>query len=100
MNRPNNGVHFKLISFFDYFKIKSNSGITDLYISEEVSGCLFQKKGGNRMNELQLVQQMEITGGGAGTLILCIVIGAAVYKMLFSNGGRVSIPKLISIEWR
>lgn len=52
------------------------------------------------MNELQLVQQMEITGGSAGGLILCIVIGAAVYKMLFSNGGRVSIPKLISIEWR
>lgn len=52
------------------------------------------------MNELQLTQQMEIVGGGAGTWILCIVIGAAVYKMLFSNSGRVSIPKLISIEWR
>lgn len=52
------------------------------------------------MNELQLSNQMDIVGGGAGTWILCIVIGTAVYKMLFSKSGRVSIPKLISIEWR
>ncbi|MGN1182712.1 MAG: hypothetical protein ACI4SR_06850 [Faecalibacillus sp.] len=52
------------------------------------------------MNELQVVNQMQIVGGGAGTWIVCIVIGAAVYKMLFSKGGRVSIPKLITIEWR
>lgn len=52
------------------------------------------------MNELQLSNQMEIVGGGVGTWIVCIVIGTAVYKMLFSKSGRVSIPKLISIEWR
>lgn len=52
------------------------------------------------MNELQLSNQMEITGGGIGTFIVCVVVGAAVYKMLFSKSGRVSIPKLISIEWR
>ncbi|MBM6840395.1 hypothetical protein H6A03_02430 [[Clostridium] spiroforme] len=52
------------------------------------------------MNELQLYDQMDIYGGSAAGVILCIVIGAAVYKMLFSRGGRVSIPKLISIEWR
>ena len=44
------------------------------------------------MNELQLSNQMDIVGGGAGTWILCIVIGTAVYKMLFSKSGRVS-PK-------
>lgn len=72
-----------------------------LYIVEEVSGSLFQKnKGGNDMNELQLYDQMDVYGGSAAGVILCIVIGAAVYKMLFSRGGRVSIPKLISIEWR
>lgn len=52
------------------------------------------------MNELQMTQQMEISGGGVGTWIVCIVVGAAVYKVLFSSSGRVSIPKLISIEWR
>lgn len=55
---------------------------------------------GNTMNELQMTQQMEISGGGVGTWIVCIVVGAAVYKVLFSSSGRVSIPKLISIEWR
>lgn len=52
------------------------------------------------MNELQLYDQMDVYGGSTAGAILCIVIGAAVYKMLFSRGGRVSIPKLISIEWR
>ena len=45
------------------------------------------------MNELQLNNQMDIVGG-------CIVVGAAVYKMLYSKSGRISIPRLISIEWR
>ena len=52
------------------------------------------------MNELQIAQQMEIVGGGVGTWIVWVVVGAAVYKMPFSRSGRVSIPKLISIEWR
>lgn len=64
--------------------------------------CLFLiiKEEENTMNELQIAQQMEIVGGGVGTWIVCVVVGAAVYKMLFSRSGRVSIPKLISIEWR
>ena len=41
------------------------------------------------MQELQLTNQMEIIGGGA-----------AVYKMLYSSSGRISIPRLVSIEWR
>lgn len=59
-----------------------------------------EKQRRDNMNELQLYDQMDIYGGSAAGVILCIVIGAAVYKMLFSRGGRVSIPKLISIEWR
>ncbi len=52
------------------------------------------------MQELQLSNQMEITGGGVGTWIICVVVGAAVYKILYSSSGRISIPKLISIEWK
>ena len=52
------------------------------------------------MNELQLNNQMDIVGGAVGTWIVCIVVGAAVYKMLYSSSGRISIPRLISIEWR
>ncbi|WP_199589048.1 MULTISPECIES: hypothetical protein [Coprobacillaceae] len=52
------------------------------------------------MNELTVNEQMELTGGAVGTWIVCVVMGAAVYKILFSKGGRVSIPRLISIEWR
>ena len=50
--------------------------------------------------ELQLTNQMEIIGGGVGTWIVCVVVGAAVYKMLYSSSGRISIPRLVSIEWR
>ena len=48
----------------------------------------------------QLTNQMEIIGGGVGTWIVCVVVGAAVYKMLYSSSGRISIPRLVSIEWR
>ena len=51
------------------------------------------------MQELQLTNQMEIIGGGVGTWIVCVVVGAAVYKMLYFCG-RISIPRLVSIEWR
>lgn len=52
------------------------------------------------MNELQLSSQMEISGGGVGTIVFCVVIGTAVYKMVKSTSGRISIPRIISIEWR
>lgn len=32
------------------------------------------------MQELQLTNQMEIIGGGVGTWIVCVVVGAAVIK--------------------
>lgn len=52
------------------------------------------------MNELDQSIQMEVNGGGVGGFFFCVVIGTAVYKMFRSAAGRVSIPRLISIEWR
>lgn len=59
-----------------------------------------QKGGKERMNELQQCSQMEVSGGGLIGVIFCVVVGTAVYKMYRSSSGRVSIPRLISIEWR
>lgn len=52
------------------------------------------------MQELSLASQMEIQGGSATGWFLCIVIGTAIYKVFRSSKGRVSIPRLISIEWQ
>ena len=52
------------------------------------------------MKELTLDMQMNITGGGVTTIILCVVIGTALYKIYTSSSGRVSIPKIVSLEWR
>ena len=32
--------------------------------------------------------------------VVYLLMGAAVYKMLYSSSGRISIPRLVSIEWR
>lgn len=52
------------------------------------------------MNELQQNMQMEITGGSVSGFFFCVVIGTAIYKMYRSSAGRISIPRIISIEWR
>ena len=52
------------------------------------------------MNELQQCMQMEVMGGGVTGFFFCVVIGTAIYKIFRSGAGRVSIPKIISIEWR
>lgn len=52
------------------------------------------------MNELQLSSQMQISGGGFTTVFFCVIMGTAVYKMTKSAAGRLSIPRIISIEWR
>ena len=52
------------------------------------------------MNELQVAAQMEINGGGLGGFFFCMVIGTALYKVYRSSKGRISIPRLISFEWR
>lgn len=53
-----------------------------------------------KMNELQQCSQMEVSGGGIIGVVFCVIVGTAVYKMYRSSAGRVSIPRLISIEWR
>ncbi|MDD8048192.1 MAG: hypothetical protein PHH04_01190 [Thomasclavelia sp.] len=52
------------------------------------------------MNELCIMDQMEVSGGGVGTVLICIVVGAGVYKIIRSARGRISIPKFLSLEWR
>ncbi len=58
-------------------------------------------KGRINMKELTLQQQCEIQGGGLiATALLYLILGAAAYKLIKSKKGRISIPRLISIEWR
>lgn len=52
------------------------------------------------MQELDLNRQMELTGGNPGVVIFCIVMGTAVIKLLRSAAGRVSIARLLTLEWR
>ena len=53
------------------------------------------------MKELTLQEQYEITGGiGLGAALLYAILGAALYKIYKSKKGRISIPRLIQIEWR
>jgi hypothetical protein len=65
-----------------------------------VSVTLNSKEETRKMNELQQCMQMEVMGGGVTGFFFCVVIGTAIYKMFRSGAGRVSIPKIISIEWR
>ena len=53
-------------------------------------------KGRVSMKELTVQQQCEIQGGG----LIATALGAAAYKIIKSKKGRISIPRLISIEWR
>lgn len=52
------------------------------------------------MKELTLQQQEQINGGGALTIIIYAILGATVYKIIKSKKGRVSVPRLIQIEWK
>lgn len=52
------------------------------------------------MNELTVNQMENVDGGGVLTYILYIALGGAIYKIVTSNAGRLSIPNIISIEWR
>lgn len=52
------------------------------------------------MRELTLQEQFEIQGGSlVGTAILYALFGAGLYKIFKSKRGRISIPRLIQIEW-
>lgn len=52
------------------------------------------------MKELESQEAMSIEGGGMASVFFCIVIGTALYKVYRSAAGRISIPRLISFEWR
>lgn len=53
----------------------------------------------NYMYELTTSQQEMVNGGSAlGALILAL-LGVAAYKLWKSKRGRISLPKLIQIEW-
>lgn len=53
------------------------------------------------MKELTLQQQYEIKGGIAlSTALLYLILGTALYKIYKSKKGRISIPRLLNLEWR
>ena len=53
------------------------------------------------MQELTMYE-LETTEGGASivTGVIIVAIGAGIYKILSSTRGKISIPKLITLEWR
>lgn len=52
------------------------------------------------MRELTSVECQQINGGGVGTVIIYCIIGVGLYKIIKSSKGRISIPKLITLEWK
>ncbi len=53
------------------------------------------------MRELLLQEQCELTGGSAvGTIIIYLLLGAGLYKIIKSTSGKLSIPQIISTEWK
>ena len=53
------------------------------------------------MQELTM-QELETCEGGTSivTGLIIIAIGAGIYKIMTSTRGKLSVPKLISFEWR
>jgi len=51
------------------------------------------------MYELSSVEQEQIYGGSAASYIIYALLGAALYKVWKSKKGRISLPKIIQIEW-
>lgn len=53
------------------------------------------------MRELSVKQQCEIQGGSfIASALLYLILGAGLYKIFMSKKGRISIPRLIQLEWR
>ncbi|MCD7894832.1 MAG: hypothetical protein LUG60_14245 [Erysipelotrichaceae bacterium] len=53
------------------------------------------------MKELSLQEEYELVGGSAiGTIIIYLLLGAGIYKIIKSSSGKISIPKLVSTEWK
>lgn len=51
------------------------------------------------MHEMELSSQMETQGGSIAFWVGTIIMGTAIYKLIRSARGRVSIPRLITLEW-
>ncbi|MCD7949346.1 MAG: hypothetical protein LUG12_03660 [Erysipelotrichaceae bacterium] len=53
------------------------------------------------MKELSLTEQCSLQGGSAvATVIIYVLLGAGIYKIIKSASGKISLSKLISIEWK
>lgn len=52
------------------------------------------------MCELSLNEQLEIQGGSALGILTAVALGAGIFKVMFSSSGRLSIPYIISFEWK
>ncbi len=52
------------------------------------------------MKELTVYEMENVDGGGMLTYFIYAAIGGAIYKIMTSSSGRISIPHLISFEWR
>lgn len=52
------------------------------------------------MQALTTTELIETDGGSALTYIVYVALGGAIYKIVTSKSGRISIPRLITIEWR
>lgn len=52
------------------------------------------------MKELSVQEQCQIEGGSfIGAALLYLLLGAGIYKLYKSKRGRISIPRLVNIEW-
>ena len=53
------------------------------------------------MRELSVYEQQELCGGSPIVqALLYILLGSGIYKIITSNKGRISIPRLVNIEWK
>lgn len=51
------------------------------------------------MYELTEMEMQSINGGSALIYLIYVILGVGAYKLLRSKRGRMSLPRLIQIEW-
>ncbi len=52
------------------------------------------------MCELTTLEMQELEGGSILTGLIYVAIGAGIYKILTTTRGKITITKLITLEWR
>lgn len=52
------------------------------------------------MKELSVQRQLEVNGGSVVVYLAAAALGVSVFKILMSSSGRLSIPYIISLEWK